>query len=88
MIGVRRALPKSLNDKIKQVEEETRTKDTKKQLDFMLAICYAGTRDIVEATRSICYKVKDGLMEPNAIDETLLNQEILTHGAPNYDLLI
>lgn len=87
IIGERWALPKSLQDTIKQVEEATRKKDTK-QLELMLAICYAGTRDIVEATRSICEKVQAGVIEPKAIDEALLDQELWTHGAPHPDLLI
>ncbi|KAL2901107.1 Dehydrodolichyl diphosphate synthase 2 [Bienertia sinuspersici] len=87
MIGERWTLPKSLHDKIKQVEEETHKKDTK-QLELMLAICYAGTTDIVEATRGICDKVKNGVIEPNNVDKTLVDQELCTRGLPHPDLLI
>ncbi|KAL2901976.1 Dehydrodolichyl diphosphate synthase 2 [Bienertia sinuspersici] len=87
MIGERWALPKSLHDKIKQVEEETHKKDTK-QLELMLAICYAGTTDIVEATRGICEKVKNGVIEPNDVDKALVDQELCTRGLPHPDLLI
>ncbi|XP_021762261.1 dehydrodolichyl diphosphate synthase 2-like [Chenopodium quinoa] len=87
MIGERLVLPKSLQDIIKQVEDVTRTKHTDK-LDLMLAICYSGTRDILQATRNICEKVKAGVIEPKAIDETLFDQELWTRGAPHPDLLI
>ncbi|XP_056688097.1 uncharacterized protein [Spinacia oleracea] len=62
-------------------------KDTR-QLELMLAVCYSGTRDILEATRSICEKVKAGLIEPNSIDEVLFDQELWTRGASHPDLLI
>uniref|UniRef100_A0A803MLA3 Alkyl transferase n=2 Tax=Chenopodium quinoa TaxID=63459 RepID=A0A803MLA3_CHEQI len=87
MIGERLLLPKSLQDIIKQVEDVTRTKHTKK-LDLTLAVCYSGTRDIVQATRNICEKVKAGVIEPKAVDEALFDQELWTRGALHPDLLI
>uniref|UniRef100_A0A803ML98 Alkyl transferase n=2 Tax=Chenopodium quinoa TaxID=63459 RepID=A0A803ML98_CHEQI len=54
----------------------------------MLAICYSGTRDILQATRNICEKVKAGVLEPKDIDEAMFDKQLWTRGAPHPDLLI
>ncbi|XP_074282526.1 uncharacterized protein LOC141607058 [Silene latifolia] len=87
VIGERTLLPQTVQWKIAEVEEATRECTN---LEFMLAVCYAGTRDIVQATKSICEKVKNGVIETKAIDEALLESELWTGGsrAPPVDLLI
>ncbi|XP_074282468.1 uncharacterized protein LOC141606989 [Silene latifolia] len=87
VIGERTLLPQTLQWKITEVEEATRECTN---LEFMLAVCYAGTRDIVQATKSVCEKVKNGVIEVKAIDEALLESELSTGGsrAPQIDLLI
>ncbi|KAL9230766.1 hypothetical protein vseg_006077 [Gypsophila vaccaria] len=87
VIGERRELTQSLQNKIRVVEEAT--KDCT-NLEFMLAVCYAGTRDIVRATKNICHKVSNGKIEAEAIDELLLENELSTGGsrAPDIDLVI
>ncbi|XP_021762358.1 uncharacterized protein LOC110727128 [Chenopodium quinoa] len=87
MIGERWLIPKSLQDVIKQVENATSTKHQIK-LELMLAICYSGTRDILQATRNICEKVKAGVLEPKDIDEAMFDKQLWTRGAPHPDLLI
>ncbi|XP_021862028.1 uncharacterized protein [Spinacia oleracea] len=57
-------------------------------VEFKLAIAYAGTRDIVLATRRLCEKAKAGLIEPGAIDEALFDQELSTRGTPPPDFCI
>ncbi|KAL9230767.1 hypothetical protein vseg_006078 [Gypsophila vaccaria] len=87
VIGERRELPESLQSTIREVEEAT--KDCT-NLELMLAVCYAGTRDIVKATKNICHKVSNGTIEAEAIDEALLENELSTGGsrAPDIDLVI
>ncbi|KNA20209.1 hypothetical protein SOVF_054500 isoform A [Spinacia oleracea] len=73
---------------MKQVEEATSSSETKAQVEFKLAICYAGSRDIVLATRRLCEKAKAGLIEPDAVDEALFDQELSTRGTPPPDFCI
>ncbi|KAL2928452.1 Dehydrodolichyl diphosphate synthase 4 [Bienertia sinuspersici] len=69
VIRERKECTKSLQDMIKQVEEATK-KEAKPKLELRLAVCYAGKRDILQATRRLCEKTKAGVIEPNAIDMT------------------
>ncbi|XP_074304752.1 dehydrodolichyl diphosphate synthase 2-like, partial [Silene latifolia] len=87
MIGEKSALPEYLQATIKNVEEVTKN-NTK--LELMFALCYGGTREIAQATRSLCEKVKEGAIDPEEIDEELMEKELWTgpSRAPNPDLLI
>ncbi|KAL2932775.1 Dehydrodolichyl diphosphate synthase 2 [Bienertia sinuspersici] len=72
---------------IKQVEEATKT-EAKPKLELRLAVCYAGKRDILQATRRLCEKAKAGKIEPNAIDMTTFDGELEAGNAPTPELLI
>lgn len=87
IIGEKWRLPKSLQDMIKQVEEETKNGKT---LDLIFAVAYGGRIDIVEATKSICVKVMDGVIKPEDIDEALVEQQLsnVICQVPNPDLMI
>jgi undecaprenyl diphosphate synthase len=57
-------------------------------LTLILALSYGGRTEIVEATRSIAQKVRDGELEPAEINEQLLSQHLYTASYPDPDLLI
>ncbi|XP_048500216.1 uncharacterized protein LOC104885360 [Beta vulgaris subsp. vulgaris] len=88
LIGERKELPKSLQNVVKHVEEATSRKPNAQLLDWRLAVCYAGTRDILQATRRLCEKAKAGLIEPNDIDAASFDLELSTAGTPTPQLLI
>ncbi|KAL2932777.1 Dehydrodolichyl diphosphate synthase 4, partial [Bienertia sinuspersici] len=87
VIGERKEYTKSLQDIIKQVEEATKN-EAKPKLEWRLAICYAGTRDILQATRKLCEKAKAGVIEPSAIDMTTFDGELEAGTVPTPELLI
>ncbi|CAA2981334.1 dehydrodolichyl diphosphate synthase 2-like [Olea europaea subsp. europaea] len=86
-IGDKSKLPKSLQELIATVENSTRGN---MGLHLMIAINYGGRYDVMQASRSIASKVKDGSLQVEDINETLFEKELETNCAefPNPDLLI
>ncbi|KAI3997323.1 hypothetical protein MKX01_009167 [Papaver californicum] len=87
VIGDSTKLPESVQ---KLVEKVTETTKNNPRLHLILALNYSGRNDIVQACRSISHKVKDGLIKPEDIDETVIKQELQTKCTefPYPDLLI
>ncbi|MCI0745703.1 MAG: isoprenyl transferase [Verrucomicrobia subdivision 3 bacterium] len=57
-------------------------------LTAVLALSYGGRTEIVEATRSIAAKVKQGKLDPEEINEQVFAQHLYTKNIPDPDLLI
>ena len=57
-------------------------------LTLTLALSYGGRTEIVEATRAIAAKVKDGELEAGEINEQVISQHLYTHRHPDPDLLV
>uniref|UniRef100_A0ACD5YUD8 Uncharacterized protein n=1 Tax=Avena sativa TaxID=4498 RepID=A0ACD5YUD8_AVESA len=88
VIGDCTRLPVSLQKTVREAEEAT---SNNLQLDLILAISYSGRRDIVQACANLAHKVRDELLGPNDIDESLFADELQTNCAnefPYPDLLI
>lgn len=56
-----------------EAEEKTRANS---RLHLILAIGYGGRNEIVRACKSVCKKVKDGLIGEEEIDEKIFEQEL------------
>jgi len=88
VIGDCTRLPVSLQKTVREAEEAT---SKNLQLDLILAISYSGRRDIVQACTNLAHKVRDELLGPDDIDESLFADELQTNCAnelPYPDLLI
>ena len=88
IIGDLSKLPKSLQKLAKDVELRTRDNS---RLDLIVAISYSGRGDIVQACQRIAQKVKEGLLEPAEVTESLIAQELETSWVTKFnypDLLI
>ena len=59
-----------------------------KRMTLYLALNYSGKWDIVQATRAIADKVKQGEIEPDGIDEMLVAAQLSTAAIPDPELLI
>ena len=81
-IGRIKMLPEKLQRLISEVEE--RTKD---YTNFYLnvAIAYGGRAEIVDATRTIAYKVKNGEIDPEEINEDIIGSHLYTAHLPQPD---
>ncbi|KAL2902070.1 Dehydrodolichyl diphosphate synthase 4 [Bienertia sinuspersici] len=87
VIGDTSKFPNSLQNAIKQIEEDTRDFT---EIHLIMAMSYSGQNDIVHACQNIAMKVKDGLLQPEDITKSLFEQQLqtmVTH-VPSPDLLI
>jgi undecaprenyl diphosphate synthase len=84
-IGRRSGLP---DEVLREIDENIRLSRDNAGLTLCLAINYGSRTEIVDATRSIAERVKRGELNPDAIDETIVNAALYTAGAPDPDLLI
>ncbi|XP_074353580.1 cis-prenyltransferase 4, chloroplastic-like isoform X2 [Apium graveolens] len=87
IIGDPSKLPMSLQHLIERLEETTKHNCG---LHLLVAVNYSGKYDIVQACQTIAQKAKDGLIEPEDINELYVEQELKTNCAeyPYPDLLI
>ncbi|KAM7527674.1 hypothetical protein LguiB_031084 [Lonicera macranthoides] len=86
-IGDRSALPNSFQRMINLGEDVTKNNSG---LHIMGALNYRGQYNITQACKSVANKVKDGLLQPQDIDESTFEQELETKCTefPFPDLLI
>jgi len=84
-IGDLSQLPETCN---KQLEETVQATAGNERMTLILALSYSGRWDIIEATRKIARQVKEGSLEPENIDENVLNSALNTARYPNPELLI
>ncbi|KAK4396731.1 Dehydrodolichyl diphosphate synthase 2 [Sesamum angolense] len=88
-IGDRSRLPECLREVINSLEEKTKCNNG---LHLIFAINYSGRFDILQATRRIAGKVRDGKLvgHEDEIDENVMDEELQTNCAefPCPDLVI
>jgi undecaprenyl diphosphate synthase len=84
-VGDLQALPQSLQDEIERAVVATQH-NTK--ITFVVATNYGGRREILQACRAIAQKVRQGELDPDAIDEGIFEHHLYTAGICHPDLLI
>jgi undecaprenyl diphosphate synthase len=84
-VGNLPALPRSLQEEISRSMEET--KDNR-AIRFTVATNYGGRQEILQACRAIADQVKQGLLQPDEIDEATFERHLYTAGICDPDLLI
>ncbi|WMJ23643.1 isoprenyl transferase [Paludicola sp. MB14-C6] len=72
-------------DKIKECEFES---ENFTGLTLNIAINYGGRNELLHATKVIAQKVKDGEIQPEDIDEAMMDNHLYTAGQPDVDLII
>ncbi|KAJ4834687.1 hypothetical protein Tsubulata_003587 [Turnera subulata] len=87
IIGDSSKLSPSLQKLINHIEETTKNNS---RLHLMVAVSYSGKYDVVQACKAIAAQAKDGLIQLEDINESLIEQELETNCAeyPSPDLLI
>lgn len=75
IIGRPNLLPESLQEMIERVEEATKDYD---EHFLNLALAYGGRAEIVDATRNIARKVKEGVLAADDIDESVFEGHLYT----------
>lgn len=85
IIGRRDELSPLLNRLIREAEEKTQNNTG---LVLNIAVNYGGRLEVLDGVRALARKVKDGLLEPEEIQEQTLEEALYTHGLPDPDLII
>ncbi len=85
VIGERDLIPEHLLDAINVAEEKTKDFDN---YYFNMAVAYGGRQEIVNALKDIASKVKDGEIDVEQIDETLVSNYLYTSNLPDPDLVL
>ncbi len=84
-IGNMDALPKKARRELEEVIEKTSGNDA---MTLTLALSYGAREEIKQAVQQISTKVKNNIISPENIDETIINTHLYTHNLPDVDLLI
>ena len=85
VVGDRERLPKSVQDKLRSMEEETAQYDG---MAMTIAMGYSSKQELVNATKLIARKVQSGEMSADDINEDTISQSLWTSWMPDPDLLI
>lgn len=78
-------LQPSLDKAIRDVEART---EKNKKHNLIFALDYGGRDELVRAFRDIARGIKEGILEPEEIDEELISFHLDTAGLPDPDLII
>ncbi|MEZ4810508.1 MAG: isoprenyl transferase [Allomuricauda sp.] len=84
-IGKIDSLPSKAQKELAEVISKT-SKNT--GMTLTLALSYGSREEIKSAVREIATKVKNNIISPENIDETVINTHLYTHFMPDVDLLI
>ena len=85
IIGRREGLAASTIKDLDFCEERTRNNTT---MQCTVAINYGGRAELVDAARKLAQRVKDGELDPDAIDESAFAGQLYRPNQPDVDLLI
>ena len=85
IIGEREGLAPDLRALLAEAEDLTRHNS---RLTLVVAFNYGGRQEIVRALRALAGRVKDGTLEPGAIDAETIEGALDTGGIPDPDLVI
>ena len=84
-IGNLDALPKKARRELLDVIEKTKSNT---RMTLTLALSYGSREEIIKTIKEISDKVKNNLISPDDIDETVINNHLYTQNLPDVDLLI
>ncbi len=75
------SVQKELNQTIKKTKKNSR-------MTLTLALNYGGKEELTHAFKEIASKVKNNIISPENVDETIINKHLYTQNLPDVDLLI
>ncbi len=84
-IGDISSLPRKAYKELQEVMDKTKSNSG---LTLTLALSYGAREEIKNAVKAIAIKVKNNIISPENIDETIINTHLYTHDLPDVDLLI
>ena len=84
-IGNIKSLPSKVFKELNEVIETTKTND---RMTLTLALSYGSREELLNTVKEISIKVKNNIISPENIDESIINEHLYTRNLPDVDLLI
>ena len=84
-IGSLNTLPKKVYKELFEVIENTKNNT---RMTLTLALSYGSREEIINTVKEISIKVKNNIISPDKIDESIINEHLYTRNLPDVDLLI
>ncbi|SFR32771.1 undecaprenyl diphosphate synthase [Robiginitalea myxolifaciens] len=84
-IGRINTLPDKVHRELKEVMEKTAENSA---MTLTLALSYGSREELTSAFKALATKVKNNIISPENIDETIINGHLYTRDLPDVDLLI
>ncbi len=84
-IGNLKALPQKVFKELMDVIETTKSNT---HLTLTLALSYGSREELINTIKQISIKVKNNIISPEKIDESVINEHLYTQNLPDVDLLI
>ncbi|MEW7277303.1 isoprenyl transferase [Aquimarina sp. 2201CG1-2-11] len=84
-IGNLQSLPSKAREELTEVIDKTKTNT---QMTLTLALSYGSREEIAKTVQEISIKVKNGVISPHLINESVINEHLYTKDMPDVDLLI
>lgn len=85
VIGNIHQLPKIVQRELQYVMEQT--KDNR-EMTLTLALSYGGREELANVLKQLVVKVKNNIISPEKIDQSIINEHLYTQNLPDVDLLI
>jgi undecaprenyl diphosphate synthase len=84
-IGNLDTLPKKVLKELNEVKEKTKHNT---RMTLTIALSYGSREELVNTLKEISIKVKNNIISPEKIDESIINEHLYTQNLPDVDLLI
>ena len=84
-IGNTDELPRKVQRELQDVISQTKGN---KKMTLTLALSYGSRDEIINTIKQISIKVKNNIISPEKIDESVINEHLYTRNLPDVDLLI
>ena len=85
VIGNIHQLPLAVQNELHYVMEKTKDNN---EMTLTLALSYGGREELVSALKQLSIKVKNNIISPEKIDQSIINEHLYTRNLPDVDLLI
>ena len=85
VIGKTDQLPLSVQKELDYVIKQT---ENNSEMTLTLALSYGGREEIESAIKQLAVKVKNNIISPEKIDQSIINEHLYTRDLPDVDLLI
>src|SRR5690606_32149331 len=84
-IGRLETLPTKVHKELLEVIEKTKNNS---RMTLTIALSYGSREELINTVKEISIKVKNNIISPEEIDESIINEHLYTQNLPDVDILI